>query len=116
MGKIGPIYLTPPELDLGNCEIRQPGQTQTAFLLNPWWNNGTATISSISIQGSGDFSIDSRDTTCGTALGVGRLCAIAIQFTPSAGGPRQGKLVVQDNASNSPQVVILDGRGNNDYH
>ena len=43
-------------------------------------------------------------------LAVGRLCAIAIQFTPSAGGPRQGKLVVQDNASNSPQVVILTDR------
>jgi hypothetical protein len=80
------------------------------------WNNGTAAISSISIQGSGDFAIDSRDTTCGTALGVGRLCAIAIQFNPSASGQRQGKLIVQDNASNSPQVVILDGRGNNDYH
>ena len=38
--------------------------TQTAFLLNPWWNNGAATIGSISIQGGGDFSIDSRDTTC----------------------------------------------------
>ena len=57
--------LTPPELDFGDCEIGQHGQTQTAFLFNPWWNNGTATISSISIQGSGDFSIDSRDTTCG---------------------------------------------------
>jgi Pro-kumamolisin, activation domain/Bacterial Ig-like domain (group 1) len=115
-GKIGPIYLTPPELDFGNCEIRQQGQTQTAFLFNPLWNNGTAAISSISIQGSGDFAIDSRDTTCGTALGVGRVCAIAIQFNPSASGQRQGKLIVQDNASNSPQVVILDGRGNNDYH
>jgi len=116
IGKVGPLYLTPPELDFGDCEIRQHGQTRTAFLFNPWWNNGTATISSISIQGSGDFAIDSRDTTCGTALGVGRLCAIAIQFTPSAGGPRQGKLVVQDNASNSPQVVILDGHGDEDQH
>ncbi len=114
IGKVGPIYLSPPELDFGDCEIRQHGQTRTAFLFNPWWNNGTAAISSISIQGSGDFSIDSRDTTCGSTLAVGRLCAIAIQFTPSAGGPRQGKLVVQDNASNSPQVVILDGHGDDD--
>ncbi len=114
IGKVGPIYLTPPELDFGNCEIRQHGQTRVAFLFNPWWNNGAARISSISIQGSGDFSIDSRDTTCGSTLAVGRLCAIAIQFTPSAGGPRQGKLVVQDNASNSPQTVILDGQGDDD--
>jgi hypothetical protein len=110
-GKVGPIYLTPPELDFGNCQIRQHGQTNTAFLLNPWWNNGPATISSISIQGSSDFTIDTRDTTCGSTLPVGRLCAIAIQFTPSARGSRQGRLVVQDNALNSPQVIFLDGQG-----
>ncbi len=120
VGKVGPIYLTPPELDFGHYQIRQRGQTRVAFLFNPWWNNGPATISSITIQGSGDFSIDTRDTTCGSTLPVGRLCAIAIQFSPSAGGSRQGKLVVQDNASNSPQVVILDGHGDghddDDHH
>ena len=115
IGKVGPIYLTPPELDFGNCEIRQHGQTRVAFLFNPWWNNGAARISSIAIQGSSDFSIDSRDTTCGSTLGVGRLCAIAIQFTPSAGGPRQGKLVIQDSASNSPQTVYLDGFGGQQF-
>ncbi len=116
VGKVGQIYASPPELDFGHCEIAQHGETRTAFLFNPWWNNGTATISGISVQGSSDFPIDLRDTTCGSTLPVGRLCAIAIQFTPSAGGSRQGKLVIQDNASNSPQVVILDGKGDDDHH
>jgi hypothetical protein len=112
---IGPIYVTPPLLNFGSCGVRQQGQTEAAFLLNPWWNNGTAIISSITIQGGSDFTLNSRGTTCGSKLPVGAICTIAIQFNPNAGGQRQAKLVIQDNAWDSPQVVILEGSGE-DYH
>ncbi len=111
MGKVGPIYVTPIELDFGRSETRQHGETRTALLSNPWRNSGAATISSISVQGSGDFSVDSHDTTCGSTLAVGRTCTIAIQFNPSAVGARSGTLVIQDDATNSPQLVHLDGFG-----
>ena len=99
------------ELDFGRAETRQRGESRTALLSNPWRNSGSVTISSISVQGSGDFSVDSHDTTCGSTLAVGRTCTIAIQFNPSAVGARSGTLVIHDDATNSPQVVLLDGFG-----
>ena len=110
IGKVGPISPHPSRARLRQLRNWAARANPRGVPINPWWNNGAARISSISIQGSGDFSIDSRDTTCGSTLAVGRLCAIAIQFTPSAGGPRQGKLVVQDNASNSPKRLSSTGR------
>jgi hypothetical protein len=109
--EVGPIYVIPPELDFGSWLIGSRGNTLFALLFNPWWNNGPATISSITIQDSADFSINSSDTTCKSTLPVGDLCAVAIQFNPAAGGARHGQLVIQDNASNSPQTVYLDGFG-----
>jgi len=79
-------------------------------LYNPS-RNGTAVISNISIAGSADFTIDSRGTTCGATLRPGATCYITIDFSPSSYGSRDGKLIIKDNASNSPQVVVLDGSG-----
>jgi hypothetical protein len=105
------IYLIPPELDFGSCVVGRRGTTLIALLFNPWWNKGPATINSITIQGSVDFSIDAAETTCKSTLAMGGTCAIAIQFNPLAGGSLHAKLIVHDNASNSPQVVILEGFG-----
>ena len=110
VGRIGPIYAIPPELDFGECHIKLKGQTREALVFNPWWNNGTANFSSVTIQGS-DFSIDSGHSTCKSTLRIGDACTIAIQFTPGSSGDRKGKLIIHDNAWNSPQVVILDGEG-----
>jgi hypothetical protein len=85
------------------------------LLFNPWWNDGSATISNISIQNGTDFSVDAKDTTCKSTLPVGALCAVAIQFNPAAGGSRQGKLVIQDNAFNSPQTILLEGFGGHQF-
>ncbi|HVN28636.1 MAG TPA: choice-of-anchor D domain-containing protein [Candidatus Binataceae bacterium] len=101
----------PIVLDFGNCRIGQRGLIQTAWLANPFWNNGPLSIGSIAIQGSSDFSIVAKGTTCKSTLGVGQVCAIEVQFDPLAGGSRIAKLVVQDNAQNSPQVVYLLGLG-----
>jgi kumamolisin len=111
IGKVGPIYVISSELDFGSCAVGRRGNTRTAWLFNPLWNDGTASIGSITIQSGADFSIDPADTTCKSTLAVGGVCAIAIQFNPSGGGSRHGQLVIRDNASNSPQTVTLDGSG-----
>jgi hypothetical protein len=108
--KIGPIFAAPLVLDFGSCLIGERGAIDVALLANPIWNNGPALISSIAIQGSTDFSIVPGYTTCKSTLGVGQICAIAVQFNPLGGGPRQGRLVIQDNALDSPQEVILNGQ------
>ncbi len=80
----------------------------TATLSNPS-GNGTATIASILTQGSSYFSVAS--TTCGTRLAGGSSCTITVEFKPSVIGVYSGKLVITDNASNSPQTVLLVGIG-----
>ncbi|MGD0120409.1 MAG: hypothetical protein ABSD30_20265, partial [Candidatus Binatus sp.] len=69
----------------------------------------TATIASILTEGSSAFSVAS--TTCGTHLTGGSSCTITVQFKPSVRGSYSGELVITDNASNSPQIVDLEGSG-----
>jgi hypothetical protein len=98
-------------LDFGSCFIGFHGNTLFALLFNPLWNNGPANISSITIQNSAEFSINSNYTTCRSTLAVGGICVVAVQFNPSDSGSRHGELVIQDNAPNSPQTVYLNGFG-----
>jgi hypothetical protein len=61
------------------------------------------------ISGSPDFSIAAK--TCGATLAAGSSCSITVVFNPSAKGALNGELLIEDNGSNSPQVVQLDGSG-----
>jgi hypothetical protein len=73
---------------------------------------GTVTLSNLgnaalSIQGitiTGNFS---QTNNCGTSLGVGQSCTIAVRWPQSSNSI--GELVVNDNASSSPQTVLLRG-------
>ena len=40
-------------------------------------------------------------------------CPISFTFTPTANGPRSATLMIADSASNSPQIVTLQGTGGN---
>jgi hypothetical protein len=113
VAEVGPIYAIPTELDFR--EDQPGGTTRTAWLFNPFWNNGPAFFGSITIQGNTAFSIDSGATTCESTIPVGGFCAIVIQFNPSAGGPDYGELVIHDTASNSPQIVYLDMFGGQQF-
>ena len=83
--------------------------SKTATLSNPTSNHATADITAIMISGSSDFSITAK--TCGATLAAGGSCSITIVFNPSAKGALYGELLIEDNGSNSPQVVQLDGNG-----
>ena len=71
-------------------------------------NMGTATLSITSIIAVGDFS---QTNNCGSSLVAGRSCAIIVTFTPTSAGVRTGSMTFSDSASDSPQVVTLDGTG-----
>jgi hypothetical protein len=57
---------------------------------------------------SGAFA---QTNTCGTSLGAGANCTIAVTFTPTASGSLTGSITITDNASGSPQTVSLTGTG-----
>ena len=57
---------------------------------------------------TGDFA---QASTCGASLAAHKTCTIRVTFTPSATGERIGDLMLEDNAANSPQMVLLSGKG-----
>ncbi len=75
-------------------------------------NVGTVPLSIAGINASGDFFADGSG--CGTSLGAGSTCPIAVTFTPTAAGARSGTLTITDNnngVAGSTQTVSLSGTG-----
>ena len=52
-----------------------------------------------------------QTNTCTIALLPGHSCSISVRFAPTIVGTITGSLQINDNASNTPQVVSLSGRG-----
>ena len=75
-------------------------------------NAGNAALSITSIAFAGANATDfTQVDTCGASVAAGGNCTIAILFTPSATGTRVASLGITDNASGSPQPVLLSGTG-----
>ena len=71
-------------------------------------NTGQSVLTISGVAASGDYS---ETNTCGTSVAAGASCAITVTFTPTAAGSRNGTITITDNASNSPQRVLLTGTG-----
>ena len=74
------------------------------------------TISGVSLAGAnpGDFDVTDYAGTCsssGMSLSLGQRCILRVHFDPTALGGRSASLVIGDNASGSPQSVVLTGTG-----
>lgn len=72
-------------------------------------NGGGAIVRFTAMPVSGDFTLTN---SCGASLPAHETCTISITFKPTATGQRTGNLPLHDNATNSPQVVNLRGKGN----
>jgi len=100
--------LSPTSLTFATQAIGTASAAKTVTLTN----TGTAslTINAIGITGinSGDYV---QSHTCGSSLAVGANCMIRVSFKPRASGTRTAALIVNDNATGSPQKVTLSGTG-----
>jgi len=98
------ITLTPSLLTFaGNTLL---GATSAAMNLTVTNTGGISTSLSTPVR-TGDFAISNN--TCGTSLSAGSACAIAIVFTPTASGTRNGSLAITDSAGT--QTAVLTGTG-----
>ena len=105
----GPVAsLSATSLSFGNQPYDATSTAETLTLSNP--GNVALSITSIALTGTNasDFT---QTTTCGSTVAAGANCAIAVIFTPSALGTRTATLSIADNASGSPQTVLLSGTG-----
>lgn len=71
-------------------------------------NKGTDTLDISSIGPKGDYA---ETTTCGSTLPPKGTCTFMITFTPTKAGTSDGQIVVDDNASDSPQKCFTFGVG-----
>jgi hypothetical protein len=105
---IAPLSFSQSSLDLGLVPQGGTSTQLTAMLTN---NDSVAyTISSIQVTGTyaPDFSVTN---TCQNSLPAGASCTFTVTLTPTApsGTKETAKIVVNDNANNSPQTVFLKG-------
>jgi hypothetical protein len=101
----GALSISPRNLKFG---ARKLGTTSRAKHLTVT-NDGGSTVTFSGMLVSGDFA---QTNTCGISVAAHGVCLISVTFRPAASGKRIGSLPLHDNASNSPQIVTLSGKGN----
>jgi hypothetical protein len=90
--------------------------TNTSSKLNfTFANSGDADATKVvaTVEGAG---MRLTSNTCGTAdqpgvLGIGKICTMTVQFTPTAAGQVSGALSVASSAVSSPHAIELTGSG-----
>jgi hypothetical protein len=106
----------PPGLQVAPAPIILPSTTVTgmAFVGGRLTNTSTSslTVQSLKIYGStrGSMSL-SLDACTGVVLDPGSGCAITVEFSPGNPGRYVDLLLIYDNASGSPERVLLEGCG-----
>ncbi|MGA7382586.1 MAG: choice-of-anchor D domain-containing protein [Terriglobales bacterium] len=75
----------------------------------PLFNTGTTIIAINSITATGDFAVFQNQ--CPTMFNSAAYCTVFVAFTPTAGGVRNGTLVINDNSPGNPHIVQLTGTG-----
>ena len=102
------VQLSPMSLNFGNQVVGTKSAAKKIALTNK--GSTALNITGIALAGinAGDFSLIK---TCGTSLGAGASCSIAVSFKPLAAGSRTASVTVSDDGGGSPQRVTLAGNG-----
>jgi len=116
------LVVVPESLDFGAVTLGGPPARAEVTVVNS--GRAALTIQGVTIEGSGDFAVQSLACTsetgaflvagaaAGTAmeLAPGGVCVVAVGFAPVQAGSRLATLVVTTTAS-GPSVVTLHGTG-----
>jgi hypothetical protein len=109
---IAPMNVAPSSYDFGLVPAGNPTAANVAFVLT---NNDSVPYAIGSIQMTGTYANDFVQTNnCPinpNTLGAGASCTFTVSLTPSAlsGTKETAKIVINDNANNSPQTVFIKG-------
>jgi len=100
------VTLGPTSLNFGNLALGETSVAKTIWLKN----SGTAllNVTNIALSDSNNFAWSS---TCGSVLAKSQGCNLLVTFAPKTLGRLTGSYTFTDNASNSPQTVVLSGTG-----
>ncbi len=108
---IEPPKLNPQSLAFGNLQFGGgTGQTSKPKKVTVTNQSRSAELVFSSVStGTGDFAVESN--TCIGSLPARKKCSVMITLTPSAQGPANDQLTLNDSAPDSPQAVALTGQG-----
>jgi hypothetical protein len=98
------ISLSTDSLAFGNQLIGTTSASKAVTLTN----TGTVDLTFNSIAASADFA---QTNDCGATLAPDASCTVGATFTPPSAGAFTGTLTIDDDASDSPQLVNLSGTG-----
>jgi uncharacterized repeat protein (TIGR03803 family) len=96
------VTLSPPSQTFGPQLVGTTSQPQTVQL------SASYSISITSIETSTEFG---QTNNCGKGLPAGGKCQILLTLTPTASGPQNGTLTINDSGADSPQAAPLSGTG-----
>ena len=103
-----PMSVSPSSLAFSQQSQGTTSVALTAVLTN----NDSISHAIYSITTTGTNASDFAATnTCPASLAAGTGCTITVTFTPSDVGTRTAKVVISDDAKNSPLTVYLSGTG-----
>jgi hypothetical protein len=112
---VAPISVSPSSLNFGPQSQGTPSAAMTATLTNNDSISHTinAGMAGISVMGTdaGDFTQTNNCPVSPNTLAGGASCTITVIFTPGDVGTRTAKIVVNDDANNSPQTVYSSDTG-----
>jgi phospholipase C len=98
------VSLSSTNVDFGNQVVSTTSVQKSVTLTN----TGSATLTISSVVASSPFAVVSK---CGSSVAAGADCQLKITFTPPSTGSYTGTVTLTDNASDSPQVIDLNGTG-----
>lgn len=103
------VKFSPAAVNFDEEKVGDVSRAQTITLTNA----GQKVLFITGISTEGDFTL-LPSSTCEKVAGAlppNGSCTLVVTFTPLEMGPRQGTIVVKDDAEDSPQRVQLSGRG-----
>ncbi|HXJ94422.1 MAG TPA: choice-of-anchor D domain-containing protein [Terriglobia bacterium] len=103
-GSTSTVTLSSSSLAFGSQPVGVTSSPQTVTVTN----TGTSSLTISSITASGDFA---ETNDCSVPLQPSTNCVISVTYTPSVAISSIGALTLTDNATGSPQVVLLTGTG-----
>jgi hypothetical protein len=113
----GPATVTvaPSGLTFASQTVNSTSAAQNVTVTNT--GSGPVSFTSFSIAGenSGSFALATGTNACSPTgtLPANASCTIGVTFTPTTTGELSATLSIADNATGSPQLVVLNGTGNN---
>jgi alpha-N-arabinofuranosidase len=95
--------VSPASLSFGKRTVGTRSIAKIVWLTD----SGAASLRVSSISTSTGFI---ETNTCTSPLLPGKSCSISVKFAPTTSGTMIGSVTINDNASNSPQVISLSGK------